>query len=90
MTKITPKAAVHTALITAFTLTAAFLWRDAIVAAIIYFVPPNRVILYEFIIALIATLILILAVYLIFKTESEAKHISILIQKKRIQKERKK
>ncbi len=83
MGRITAKTAIHTALISAFTLTAALLWRDAIVAAIKKFVPAQDIVLYEFIVAIVATLILILAIYLIFKTEAEAKHISLVIKNRR-------
>ena len=83
MTNITFKTAIHTALISAFTLTAAFLWRDAIVATIEAFVPPAEKVFYEFMVAIIATVILVLAILIIFKTESEAKHISYMIQKRK-------
>jgi hypothetical protein len=90
MAKITPKTTIHTALITAFTLTAALLWRDTIVAVIEYLVPPKEKVIYEFLVAIIATMILILAIYIIFKTESEARHLSKLIQKrKKLKKKRK-
>lgn len=88
MGKISSKTAIHTALISAFTLTAALLWGDAIIAAIKQFVPPQNLLFYEFVVAIIATLLLILAIYLIFKTESEVEHISLIIKKRRKKKKK--
>jgi hypothetical protein len=74
MTDIPVTSAIKTAIITAFTITAALIWRDVIIHAISNFFPGEQL-MYEVYAALIATLLLIVVIYLVFKTESEAKYV---------------
>ena len=62
---------IDTAIITAFTLATALIWRDVIIDAIETFVPPSKALEYKLITAVIATIILVIAIYVITKTESE-------------------
>ena len=71
---------VKSALITAFSIAAALLWRDFIVSAIAQFVPQNAL-QYEFLAALIATVLIVVVIIIIFKTEEEAQSFYKLYKK---------
>ena len=70
--KTSIRRVIHTSIITAFSLAAALIWKDVIMDAIKYVVPPGEMLFYKFLAALIATGIVILAIYIILKTEQEA------------------
>jgi len=66
------KEIIHSAIITALTIAAALIWKDVIVAGIELFVPPSEEFLYKLLGAVVATVIVIAAIVLFVKTESEA------------------
>ena len=72
MPKLDPKQIIHTAIISAFTFVTALIWRDVILDFIKVFVPPSNQLLYKFLTALIATIIIFLIIYLFVKTEHKA------------------
>lgn len=65
----------QTAMISAFTLVTAFIWRDVIIEFIEVIFPAQEL-LYKFFAAVITTVIAILAIYIFLQTEHEA-HIVI-------------
>ena len=73
MNKTPIRRAVETSIITAFTIAAAFVWKDVILDFIGLVVPPSEQLFYKFLTAVVATIILAVAIYLILKTEHEAK-----------------
>jgi len=62
---------VKTSIVTAFMIAAALIWKDFISEAIEIFF-PQEVLFYKFIAAIIATIFVIIAIYIILKTEEEA------------------
>lgn len=83
MTKITIKSIIITSLTAAFTFAAALIWRDFISALITKIVPPGEEIYYKLIAAIIATIIAIIAIYIVLKTEDEAEIIIRRIKKRK-------
>lgn len=83
MPKTTISGIVNTSIITAFTIAAALIWKDVIMAVIEVFVPPNQKLLYQFLAALIATLLVVIAIILILKTEQEVEVLEKRFGKKR-------
>jgi hypothetical protein len=81
--KITPISIIKSSLITAFTIAAALIWKDFISSFITQFVPERQELFYEFLVAVFATIIVIIAIYVIIKTESEAETIIKNMKKKR-------
>lgn len=66
-----PRETIHTAIITAFTIAAALVWKDVIDAAIDRFIPAPEALLFKLLAALLATLAVIIAILLVLKTEEE-------------------
>ena len=62
---------IKTSIVTAFTLAAALIWKDVIIEAIELFVPGDALI-YKFLAAIVATILVIIAIYVVLETESEA------------------
>ena len=75
MARVTIRGIVKTSIVTAFTIAAALIWKDLITEVIEMFVPPESAIFYKFISAVIATIFVIVAIYVILKTESEAEFV---------------
>jgi len=69
------KRVIHTALISAVSIATALIWKDVIMNSIHTFISPNQALFYEFLIAIIATGVLILALYLFLRTESQAEFV---------------
>ena len=83
MTKILIRRVIETSVITAFTIATAFIWKDVIIDFIKLFVPPGEEIYYKFLTAVIATFILIIAIYIVLKTEAETEVVIKKIKKKK-------
>ncbi len=66
---------IQTSIVTAFTIAAALIWKDVIIEFIELIVPPPTGLIYKLIAALIATIFVIIAIYAVLKTESEAKKV---------------
>ncbi len=73
---------IQTSIVTAFTIAAALIWKDVIIEFIELIVPPPTGLLYKFIAAIIATVFVIVALYAVLKTESEATKVIKEIKKK--------
>lgn len=73
MEKVTISWIIKTSIITAFTIAAALIWKDVITDFINLLVPPGEELFYKFIAAVLATIFVVVAVYIILKTESETK-----------------
>lgn len=65
------KKAVHAAIISAFAITTALIWRDVVIEAVELMVGPQDALIWKFIIAVIATIILVIALSIILKTEED-------------------
>lgn len=74
-------AIVKNSLITAFTLVAAFTWRDVIINFIDKFFPRSQL-FYQFIAAVVTTFLVIIAIIVVLKTESEAEYVIAKLKKK--------
>lgn len=74
-------AVVKTSLVTAFTIAAALIWKDVIVEFIELVVPSGQTLIYKVIAALFATVLIIIAIYVVLQTEYEAKHIAARLKK---------
>jgi hypothetical protein len=74
--------AIEASIITAFTIAAAFIWKDVILDFIQFVVPPKEQLLYKFFTALFSTAVLAAAIYVIIQTESEAELVMKRIRKK--------
>ena len=74
---------IKTSIVAAFTIAAALIWKDVITDIINIIIPPSNRVFYKFIAAIIATLIIIIAIYLILRTESEAEKIVRIFEKKK-------
>ena len=72
MPKITVSNIIQTSIVTAFTIAAALIWKDVIVEFIELVVPSGGTLIYKFIAAVIATAIVVVAIYAVVETESEA------------------
>jgi len=79
--------AMKSALIGAFTFAAALIWKDFFTELIEQFVPQGDAIYYQLLAAGVATVIIIIAIYVVMKTEYEAEH---LFRKMSAKKRRKK
>ncbi|GBE19533.1 hypothetical protein BMS3Abin17_00257 [archaeon BMS3Abin17] len=96
MAHITIGGIVKTSIVTAFTIAAALIWKDVITESIRRFFPSGDALYYEFLTAIIATVFVIIAIYVVLKTEAEAENIVRTIKnmnktrRKRILKEIKK
>ena len=75
MSTTTTSNIIQTSIVTAFTIAAALIWKDVIIEFIELIVPPPTGLIYKFIAAIIATVFVILAIYAVLKTESEAKKV---------------
>ena len=72
MPKITVSNIIQTSIVTAFTIAAALIWKDVIVEFIELVFPSGGALLYKFIAAILATGLVIVAIYAVLETESEA------------------
>jgi len=70
--RVTAGSIVQSSLIMAFTIVVALIWRDVISHTIAQLVPARQELYYEFLVAILATTIIIIIIYAIVKTESEA------------------
>jgi hypothetical protein len=75
MTNVKIGTVIKTGIITAFTFVTALIWKDVLISSIEKFFPANDALKYEFYLAIIATFILILVIYIVFKTESEIEYL---------------
>ena len=80
--RVTISWIVNTSIITAFSIAAALIWKDVIIDFINVIVPPSEQLFYKFLAAVIATLIVIIAIYSILRAESTAERILRLIRKR--------
>ncbi|MGV8152547.1 MAG: DUF5654 family protein [Candidatus Nanoarchaeia archaeon] len=74
---------IQSAIISAFTIAAALIWKDIIIEIVEIFFPEKSQILFKFLIASIATAILIIVLYLILRTEKEAESVLNKFSRKR-------
>jgi hypothetical protein len=75
MVDISVKKIIQTALVSALTFTVALIWKETILEAIALFVPAEAELFYKFIVAVIATIIVVLSIVLILKTEEETEYL---------------
>lgn len=82
MPKITVSNIIQTSIVTAFTIAAALIWKDVIVEFIEFIYPSQGALLYKFIAAILATVFVVIAIYAVLETESEADKVIRKIRKK--------
>lgn len=75
MSKVALGEVIQKSIVTAITLTAALIWKDILVEMIELLVPPDKELLYKAGLAAIVTSLLIVAIYPLLKTESEAEKV---------------
>ena len=75
MTLVTIRSIVQTSIVTAFTIAAALIWKDVITEFIESVVPAGNTLMYKFIAAVVATLLVIVAIYVLLETEQEAEKV---------------
>lgn len=83
MAKVTIKSIINTSIVTAFTIAAALIWKDVITDLINIIVPPGEEIFYKITAAIIATILVIIAIYIILKTDEETESILKRIKKRK-------
>ena len=66
------KSTVNAAIISAFTLSSALLWKDVIIDVIDSFVPPSKQFGYKLFAAIVSTILIVTVIVIIYKMESEA------------------
>lgn len=72
MVKLTPGVVIKTAIISAFTFITALIWRDVITGILNSIVPVGgNKLLYQFITAIIATILIFILLYIYLRTESQ-------------------
>jgi uncharacterized protein YacL len=79
-----PGNVIKGALITAFSLAAALIWRDVILEFSLVFFPNT--IYYKIIAAIIATILAVIAIWIVVKTENEAEYYITKLTKNEIKK----
>ena len=72
MPKITISNIIQTSIVTAFTIAAALIWKDVIIEFIDLVFPSEGALFYKFLAAILASVLVVLAIYAILQTESEA------------------
>ena len=82
MPKITIAHIIQTSIVTAFTIAAALIWKDVIVEFIELVFPSGGALWYKFIAALLATVLVVIAIYAVLETESEADRVIRKIKRK--------
>jgi hypothetical protein len=70
-----------TAIVTSFTIAAGLIWRDVIIDVIELVVPPQDKIIFKLAAAILATVLVIVSLYIILKTEDEAEYLFKKYQK---------
>ena len=75
MAEVSIESIIKTSIITAFTITVALIWKDVITEIIELIIPSGSELFYKFIAAIIATLLVIVVIYIILETEYGAKKI---------------
>ena len=71
MAKVTIKEIISTSIVTAFVIAAALIWKDVISEAIELIIPSGEQLTYNFIAAVIATVFVVIAIYIILKAQKE-------------------
>ena len=72
MAKVNTKDVINSSIITAFTIAAALIWKDVITELINIIIPQTGQLFSQLIAAILATIFVIIAIYIILKTEDEA------------------
>ncbi len=70
------------ALITAFIIAAALIWKDFITNIIHTVIPPGQQLSYQFLAAILATSLVVIAIYIIIKTSEEISKTESKIKKR--------
>ncbi len=83
MAKETVESIIKSSIVMAFSIAAALIWKDVIMDLIEIFVPAREEIFYKLLAAVLATILVIIAIYIFLKTESEAEIIMKSLNKKK-------
>ncbi len=71
MNKVTIGGIIKTSIVTAFTIATALIWKDVIMDSIHKFFPAKDLLFYEFLVAVFATIAVVILLYLILRAEDE-------------------
>jgi hypothetical protein len=66
---------VKTAIVSAFTIATALIWKEIIVETIDFFFPAGDNLFYKFIVGVLVLIISIIAIYLVLSTEDEPEYL---------------
>ena len=81
MKKTSVQSIIQTAIISAFTIATALIWKDVITGFIDVVLPHQSALLYKFIAAILATMMVVIAIMVILRTETEAEVVIKKIKK---------
>ncbi len=81
--KFSFRSITKTVVLTSFTIVTAFIWKDVIMEFIELLVPPGEELMFKFIAACIATVLIIILLFIIFETEYEAELVIRKIKKRK-------
>ncbi|MFH1376654.1 MAG: DUF5654 family protein [Candidatus Woesearchaeota archaeon] len=73
-----------TAIVTGFSIAVALIWRDFLITFLNVILPPGNEVLYSFIVAIVSTVLLITAIFVVLKTEAEAEIVIGRIKKNQL------
>ena len=82
MSKITVKGIIEGSVVSGFTIAAALIWKEVIMESIEMVVPSGEQLFYKIIAAIVATIIVIVGIFLVLKTESRAEKLIKRFNKK--------
>ncbi len=88
MAKVTIGGIIKTSIVMAFTIAAALIWKDVIMEIITKFVPVEEQLFYQFLIAVIATIIIVIVIYAILNTQKETEVVWRLWKKRKNKKKK--
>ncbi len=71
MSEVTIGGIIKTAIVSAFTIAAALIWKDVIIEIITMFVPVEQRFFYKLLVAIIATAMIIVIIYLLLEAQKE-------------------
>ncbi len=83
MAKTTIGSIIQSSIVTAFVIAAALIWKDVISEAIESIIPPGERLTYNFIAAVIATVFVVISIYIILKAEKETEVVLRRLKKRK-------
>lgn len=88
MSNVTIGGIIQTSIVTAFTIAAALIWKDVIEGTLKKLFPTGDLLIYQFLVAVLATIIVVIAIYLTLKAEAETEGVMKKWKKRKLKKRR--